>query len=150
MSTDPPIDQGGYIPKGVRFFQKAIKHRDNALNKEERERKRGRDKRLRDLKREAKRQLLPNIEEIDSELQARIDDFSEDGGILWDCGSGERGEELLLLLYSHYQREGLTVWIETRTIQVKTECFEGGPTYFLRIRIPEVAEYQKSGGKHYR
>jgi len=143
MSSDPPSEQsGGYIPRGVRFFQKAIKHRDAALKREERERKRTRDQLRVQMKREVKTQLLPNIEEIDEALLARIVALKEDRSLVWDCGPGERGEMLAGLLCEHYLKEGLTVRVELYSI-VRTTFVSDEPTYYLRLNIPEEAEYQK-------
>ena len=134
-----------YLPKGVRFFQKAIKHRDDAIKKEARERKKTRDRLRAQLKREVKTQLLANIEEIDSELLARIAEMRDDEGVLWDCGSGERGEMLAGLLHDHYTKEGLTVRVEHSSVQISTQVVYGAPAYYLRLNIPEEAVYQKRG-----
>lgn len=134
-----------YLPKGVRFFQQTIKHRDAALKRDERERKRGRDQQRKDLKAAAKRQLPSNIEEIDSELLAKIDEMRENRGVIWNCGSGEGGEALLTLLYEHYLKEGLAVRVETHAVRFQYQTFEHDLSYRLRVNIPEVAEYQKRG-----
>ncbi len=134
-----------YLPKSVRYFQKAIKHRNDVLKREDRERKRIRDQLRARLRREVKQELLANIEEIDSELLSRIEEMREDAGLRWDCGSGERGEALLTLLYDHYTRQGLKVRTERYSIQILSGDLSCDPTHFLQLNIPEEAEYQKAG-----
>lgn len=143
MSDEQTVETSEYLPKNVRFFQKVIKYRDNALKRDERKRKRVRDQQRKDLKAAAKKQFSVNIEEIDLELLARIDEMQEVRGVVWHCGSGEGGEALLTLLYEHYLKHGLTVRVETHAVRFEYQTVAQDPSYRLRINIPEEVEYQK-------